>query len=1095
MSILTACEPRKDILTGTFNPEIFTASLSQVLRFYRGEATGIHSIYTNAQEFFSEATYPTEGMKMVLADVFGRLHGDNSLPAIHRLETAFGGGKTHTLIACTHLAHKGTELAGDTRDILDSNLLPTPGEITVVGIAGDEIPVHKPQGTALVPYTLWGEIAYQVGGEALYRQVEPDAVSHAAPGRNYFDAVLKGRKVLIMLDELAQYAARLTAARAEGGNQLAAFLMALHGYARDNAGIAIVLTLASVKDAFAYQTIHLAELLAQVMGRRIGEDEAMGIGREALAGVTSVVMRDASSVVPVQAAEISRVLGKRLFTRIDKTKAEETVNQYKALYQKNMSELPPQATQSDYWQRMIDHYPFHPTLIDFLNHKLATAEEFQGTRGVLRVLAHCVRDLWKKKAPIPMIHACHINLRDSHTANELTGRTGSGDLIAVLNADIGGVDTQGIEGGKSNAALADLRNPHPDGIPMYEYTWKTIFLHSLVGRESGLTSQLFGLNKQDALFAITFPGLSPSQVSEALKEIENSAFYLRLNQGRYYASLDPSINIAVAKIRKTLSVQEIDDRLEITARKVVDPGNRIFTVVTDVKIPEHIPDKKGKPVLALVSLNAGRIDIEECVTTTGKNSPRVEQNLVFLLVPETVSTRKAPAEETLFGQDAGPAEKALDNLRGLARTLLAMQKLSANPHAYSINPKRLEDDNFQQRYKERDLALLTAVSQCYKTFWFPSTSGQIVRKEIHAAVGEGGEGIFEQIHKMLLEDGELVTADHDTQSHLTSLAKIFFARGDVIEIQKIRENFCQIRSWPILESPVILDTLIRAGVSKGIWCLFRMGSEQSTKPEVFHSRETGELPLALDLSGDYSLVTQAGAHQRGWIQKEVTPSQVLEWVKQTTRDNPVIPIAEIRQAITGQHGEVPQKLIDDGIVTLAQKQERFIFQGTVDQVAKPAELIKGAKATLYNPRGEDIVITPAKAAERGWTTGTGDGGGGGGGGDSGDEIITPLNLTGNEGAGILLPMLRQIGSLYNRGGKCTVNELDLTELVLPQGGTLQIKIMDAPPASMKDLGELFEVIAGLVKPGDQTEAFLAIDDPLEDCPFVKEIRRQQEQRG
>ena len=137
--------------------------------------------------------------------------------------TAFGGGKTHALIALTHLGFRGNSLAAVTRGLLDAALLPAPGDIAVVGIAGDEIPVHKPHGTALAPYTLWGEIAYQIGGEALYRQVEADATSYAAPGRNYFEAILENRKVLILLDELAQYAARLETAIPDAGTSLPPF--------------------------------------------------------------------------------------------------------------------------------------------------------------------------------------------------------------------------------------------------------------------------------------------------------------------------------------------------------------------------------------------------------------------------------------------------------------------------------------------------------------------------------------------------------------------------------------------------------------------------------------------------------------------------------------------------------------------------------------------------------------------------------------------------------------------------------------------------------------------------------------------------------
>ena len=111
-SILDACTPRQDILQGTFNPEIFTASLSAVLSFYAGKASGLHAMYTDAGQFFGEATYPTDGLKMVVSEVFARLAGDNSVPAIHRLETAFGGGKTHALIACAHIGIGEPSLPG-----------------------------------------------------------------------------------------------------------------------------------------------------------------------------------------------------------------------------------------------------------------------------------------------------------------------------------------------------------------------------------------------------------------------------------------------------------------------------------------------------------------------------------------------------------------------------------------------------------------------------------------------------------------------------------------------------------------------------------------------------------------------------------------------------------------------------------------------------------------------------------------------------------------------------------------------------------------------------------------------------------------------
>lgn len=605
-SILTTCQPRPDILTGTFNPEIFTASLSQVLDAYRGRAAPIHALYTEGNLFFGEATYATEGLRMALAEVFGRLAGDNAMPAIHRLETAFGGGKTHTLIALTHLGWRGQELAAATCDLIEPQLLLAPGEVTVVGVAGDELPVHQPHGDALRPYTLWGEIAWQVGGEALYRQVAAEATSYAAPGRDYFETVLGHGKVLIMLDELAQYAARLEQAVPDGGNQLAAFLMGLHGYARNHTGIAVVLTLASQANAFAQQTQRLASLLSVVQGEVVAEDTALGIAQRAVAGVQSVVARDAVALIPVQAAELSKVLAKRLFLRIDQQAAQATAEAYMAMYRKSAASLPDRAAQEDFRAALLAHYPFHPTFIEFLNQKLATVETFNGTRGVLRVLALAIRSLWRTTQTIPMMHTCHLDLHDARTVSEIVGRTGGSDLLPVLNTDIGGPDTATLDIGRSRAELADHRNSHPAGFPLHVYTWKTVFLHSLVGRDAGLGSNLFGITTRDAMFEVAFPDMTPPQVEVALQAIESSdgAFYLRGQQGRYYASLDPSETRALASIRGAVALEQVHELLAATARKAVQAEAGTFEVCHDVTTPADIPDKTRRPVLALVALNA-----------------------------------------------------------------------------------------------------------------------------------------------------------------------------------------------------------------------------------------------------------------------------------------------------------------------------------------------------------------------------------------------------------------------------------------------------------------------------------------------------------
>ncbi len=903
-SILQNCEARSDIITGSFNPEIFTASLSQVMDFYRGKQVIAHPLYTDGEEFFGEGTYPTEGLRMVVRGVFGRLAGDNSYSAIHRLETAFGGGKTHTLISLAHLGFRGRELASSVSDIIDEEVLPSPKEVKVVGIAGERIPVHKPHGTELIPYTLWGEIAYQIGAEDLYRNIESDATSHAAPGEAYFDKVFSGHKVLLMLDELAQYAARLEAARPNGADQLAAFLMALHGYARTHSGIAVVLTLASQRDAFATQTKLLTGLISKVRGEEINENEALGIAERAQSGIGSVVARDAAFVVPVHAAEISRVLAKRLFTGTDREAAQSTANDYVEMYRKTSASLPDRASQMDFREMLLAHYPFHPTFIEFLNSKLSTVENFQGTRGVLRVLAYTIRSIWRKKKDIPMIHTCHMDLRDTQTIDEILGRTGSGDLLPVLNTDVGGADSGTLVAGRSYAEQADRKNPHPAGYPLHEYAWKTVFLHSLVGRAEGLSSNLFGITERDALFEVAFPGMSPPQVETALREIENSAQYLRYSQGRYYASLEPSENRALSSIRQALGKNgPVAELLAATARKVVTADVTTFKVVHDVRLPEHVPDKTKQPVLALVDLAAREIDAEEFVTTVGTNRPRLHQNLVFLLVPETVHVKGE-----IWNEDRVMRSQEIRNrLEEMARNVVAMRRLLKKPEDYGIPASKISD-RFRTRHKERENALLTTVTQVYSNLWFPSASGQIVRKEIKTGGGEGGTSVIEEIKRILRTEGELITSDMaGTQEAILTLGSLFFATDQTPTLTKIRENFACVRRWPVLEQPTVLDQLIRAGVARNKWCLFRMGSAENVKPAEFYGPDSGELPLELDLSQpDWSIVTVQGATQREWTGRTpIDEGKIEKLVIDEVAQKNSCYIVDVAKAVSEKIGEVP----------------------------------------------------------------------------------------------------------------------------------------------------------------------------------------------
>ena len=1075
-SVLDYCNPRPEIIAGSFNPEVFTASLSPIIEFYQGKKSSLDSIYTDAEQFFKEATYPTQGLCTTLSEVFGRISGDATVPAIHRLETAFGGGKTHTLIACAHIAKLGKSISSVKDELIAKELLPEPGAIELVGIAGEEIPVHKPKGDELMPYTLWGEIAYQIGGESLYCEVEDEAKSYAAPGKNFFEKVFAERKVLIMLDELAQYAARLEAARPDGASQLAAFLLALHGYARNRHGIAVVLTLASATDAFANQTGHLAQLVSQVKGDDISEADALGIGEKAVRGVASVVARDAVQITPVHAAELSSVLAKRLFLSVDREGARQAASEYMEMYKRNSSSLPEEATRVQFADRMIANYPFHPTLIDFLNNKLTDAENFQGTRGVLRVLSLAVRRLWELQLPVPMIHACHLDLRSDRVVNELLGRTGSSDLLFVLNADVGGVDTGSIEGGRSNAELADQKNPHPQGFPYYEYTWKTVFLHSLVGKQEGLQSKIFGITEPEALFAVSFPELSPPQIKMALDEIVLSASYLRHKQGKYYADKEPTINIILARIRKAVKENEVGEVLSDASRKIITNGSGPFLIEHDVSLPEDIPDGKGRPILGVVSLNAKTIDIEAIITTKGPHLPREHQNTIFLLVPTTV-TLKAENQPRLFQDQQIQGTIDQENkqrLENLARQVKAMRILADKPQNYGINPKLVKEEDFKNISATANNDLITAVSAQFSNLYYPSGGGEIVHREIRTGGGEGGAPFIELIRKTLLKDGKLFTAENTTQADLVNLSKPFFSQQDAVSLEKLKLQFSSVRNWPVLENPGVFEQIIRAGVEKGTWCLYRMGSDESTKPSEFYNRDKS-IPLGLNFNDKgYGIVSSQGAKQRGWSEsKKVDPFKIRDEVTYVLTECGLATVEQVFEKVIDNYGSIPEPDLNNAIADLLKKGRIFAYYGTPEQYEKP-ELIQGPSAVLYTPQPHDVLITPAIAAERNWV----------------NVKKQRFLLTGHDASAKILPILRRLGSLYIRGANSTIDSLDLYDLQLKNGGKIRLQLEDVPPESMKVLDEFFEVFDGIIVKEEEGMAVLEILEPDDDCLLIKELKAE-----
>ena len=151
-----------------------------------------------------------------------------------------------------------------------------------------------------------------------------------------------------------------------------------------------------------------------------------------------------------------------------------------------------------------------------------------------------------------------------------------------------------------------------------------------------------------------------------------------------------------------------------------------------------------------------------------------------------------------------------------------------------------------------------------------------------------------------------------------------------------------------------------------------------------------------------------------------------------------------------------------------------LYQGQPDQQMKPSSMVDGFTAFSHEPQPDEVLITRTEQSERGWL----------------DTRSRGVRLSGNEGAKKLFPLLRRMGSLYTRSGATsTIDQLDISDLKLPSGGTLRLALDNATPADIKRLDELLQILCDTVKVTDATEADLLIGDPDPNCALVKELKK------
>jgi hypothetical protein len=611
--------PHPDVIANRFKEAEFAADLFAVDAGLAGEG------YATPQAFFG-ITFLTEGLKRVLFSALQRLGSAGGDPVIG-LQTAFGGGKTHTMLAIFHLA-KHLREAGDPHDLaglaplldgLGEARLPRPQIAVFVGSSkGTDVSLTLKDGPPV--RTLWGYIAWRLAGEAGLKLVAESEAARTNPGSELMVEVfrLAGPSV-ILLDEVVAFARQLPDDRFEA---FLSFIQSLTEAAKMVPGVLVVGS--------------LPESAAEAGGEK---------GARALSRLQAVFGRVHSSWLPATGDETYEIIRRRLFQPLDadgERARDETVKAFHDLYRKNPAEFPPEAKEPRYLELLRLSYPIHPELFDRLSKDWASLANFQRTRGVLRFMANVVGVLWAARAPDPLITPARVPVgHDKVRAS----------VLYPLDLAFAAVVDKEVDG---DGALPARMEANPTR-RMSQFRAATraaraVFLCTAptVGQPNA------GLTGQGLRLACAEPGDQLAIFGEALRELSERATYLYEEGGRYWFSTSPTLNRLAEDRAKAFLERSHEVDTEIVKMLIEDAAtkggfHRVFAAPDDPIVIDEAP-ALSLVILAPATPHAGKGAVKSAgsdVVTEGllrcRASQRGFRNTLLYVVPD--ETNLATARE------------------------------------------------------------------------------------------------------------------------------------------------------------------------------------------------------------------------------------------------------------------------------------------------------------------------------------------------------------------------------------------------------------------------------------------------------------------
>ena len=541
--------PHEDVATGNFAASEFAADLYKVA--FGGEQD---AGYSDAVEFFRR-TYLTEGLSDLLGRAVRRLSGDDNAPPVINLQTNFGGGKTHSMLALWHVA-AGLPVGQFPQETQD--LLNTSGyegmKVNRVAIVGNHFsPSGETKDDGTHVNTIWGELAWQLGGRQAYSLVEKSDSERTTPGEALHELLAKYSPAVILIDEWVAYARSLV-----GRDDLAGgtfddqftFAQSLTEAVKGTSGTLLVISIPASESGDDGDKI--------VVGN--AEEVGGAHGLEALKRLQNVVRRVADQWRPASSTEAYQIVRQRLFQQPD-AKAlaaiSATARAYVDMYRKYTDDFPRESRDSAYEDRIKRTYPIHPELFDRLYEEWSSLERFQRTRGVLRLMSTVIHALWTGEDASPLVMPGSIPLSTANVNAELTQYL-QDSWKAIIDAD--------VDGPNSEPARIDKEKPLFGQRSLTKRLARTVFF----GAAPTIGSAHKGLETQRVFLGTAVPGDVPGNFHAALTQLADRATYFYSGSGKYWYDLQANITRTAKDQAERLHKEdvwaEIVRRLQAQAR-------------------------------------------------------------------------------------------------------------------------------------------------------------------------------------------------------------------------------------------------------------------------------------------------------------------------------------------------------------------------------------------------------------------------------------------------------------------------------------------------------------------------------------------------